>query len=107
MYVHTYIQCRASKKMTGKRKLFKANFRIPREEWEIFKLILARHRAYDMETGKVRQATASDKLREDILVFIDKQQEDIQALIEETEQYAPNSQLLKKLKEFRGDEIEE
>jgi hypothetical protein len=93
--------------MVKKSKMFKANFRIPREEWEIFKLILARHRAYDMETGRLRQATASEQVRDDILVFIDKHQEDIAKLIEEIEQYAPNSPLLKTLKEFRGDEQEE
>jgi len=93
--------------MVKKKDNIRATFLIPRDEWEIFKLIVGRHRVYDREKGVTRQATASDKLREDILVFIDEQQEDIKALIGELEQYNSKSPLLKTLKEFKGDEKEE
>lgn len=90
-----------------KKDNIRATFLIPRDEWEVFKLICARHRAYDMDTDKMRQCTASDKLREDILVFIDEQQDDIRALIAEIEQYNPDSPLLATLREFKGDEKEQ
>jgi hypothetical protein len=85
----------------------RATFLIPRDEWEIFKLICARYTC--SWGGKERTCTASDELREHILIFIQNEQnrKHLQSLIEYYEENKPNSPLLHSLKELRGDFIED
>jgi pyruvate-formate lyase len=89
-----------------KPNMTRANFLIPTDEWQVYKLIIGRYKSYDEKKDVLRQATASDDLREYILDYIDKHEEHVKALIAEIEKTAPTATILSALKEFVRDEKE-
>lgn len=81
----------------------RVNILMPTDEYQVFKLIVGKHRAFDEDKNTMRTATVSDVIREFILEYIGEQKEHIPELIAEVEKHAPNSSILKTLKEFNGE----
>jgi len=64
----------------------RANFIIPRSEWQLFRAMVQKQKAFTSE-GKERQATTSDVLRELIYDWMHENQNVLKDMTEELKKY--------------------
>jgi hypothetical protein len=64
----------------------RANFNIPRSEWQLFRAMTAKFKAFNSD-GKERQATSADVLRELIYDWMHENQNVLKDMAEELKKY--------------------
>jgi hypothetical protein len=64
----------------------RANFIIPRDEWQLFRAMVGKYKAFTPE-GKERQATAADVLRELIHEWMIEHKDILKQMTEDLKKY--------------------
>lgn len=82
-----------------KEKMIRANFKIEKDAWELFRLLTGKFQAYDEKKGKLRPATASDVLREFINEYFTEHTKEIDEILQEMRRLNVDSSLRAMLEE--------
>ncbi len=83
----------------------RATILMPRDEWQIFQYIVGKQKAFS-EDGKLKNATASDFVREFIFSYLSEHPEAINEMLKEARSHGIKNSLRTTLEEMNEKEVE-